>query len=202
MGATIYLSKDVLHFIDYQSFPSITTPPFLTALSQHESKKVTPHTGIKERMPGHWPLQAITKSHTGHSLNWAAHQQWFLILAIALQRWAWKLLVTPYETPDATSYLEMILGLGGPLSKEVLSCVPLAKPPDQKYNSLGVPSITLRGHIAFNSYWENLLAAFPAFTLSSLCLYHTTFKELCQHLFQLLSVVFLHQLNILNITDL
>ena len=176
MGATIYLSKDVLHFIDYQSFPSITTPPFLTALSQHESKGVgqwkpkTSHTGIKERMPGHWPLQAITKSHTGHSLNWAAHQQWFLILAIALQRWAWKLLVTPYETPDATSYLEMILGLGGPLSKEVLSCGPLANPPDQKYNSLGVPSIPLRGHIAFNSYWENLLTAFPTFTLSSLCL--------------------------------
>ena len=30
----------------------------------------------------------------------------------------------------------------------------------------------------------------------------TTLMRLCQHLFQLLSVVFLHQLNILNITDI
>ena len=32
--------------------------------------------------------------------------------------------------------------------------------------------------------------------------YYTILKWLCQHLFQLLSVVFLHQLNILNITDI
>ena len=32
--------------------------------------------------------------------------------------------------------------------------------------------------------------------------YCTTLTDLCQHLFQLLSVVFLHQLNILNITDI
>ena len=32
--------------------------------------------------------------------------------------------------------------------------------------------------------------------------YCTTLTDLCQHLFQLLSVVFLHQLNILNITHI
>ena len=32
--------------------------------------------------------------------------------------------------------------------------------------------------------------------------YYTILKWLCQHLFQLLSVVFLHQLNILNITHI
>ena len=67
----------------------------------------------------------------------------------------------PYET---------IPRLVGPLSKEVLSCVPHASTLRGKYNSLECPSISLRGHIAFNSYWENLLAAFPAFTLSSLCI--------------------------------
>jgi len=36
-------------------------------------------------------------------------------------------------------------------SGDWLSCVPHARPPNQKYNSLGAPSIPLRGHIAFNS---------------------------------------------------
>ena len=43
-------------------------------------------------------------------------------------------------------------------------CVPLAIPPDQNYNSQAAPYVTLRA-IAFNSHRENLLTAFPAFTL-------------------------------------
>jgi len=36
---------------------------------------------------------------------------------------------------------------------------------DQNYNSQGVPHVSLRGHIAFNSHGVNLLTAFPAFRL-------------------------------------
>ena len=44
---------------------------------------------------------------------------------------------------------------------------PLLILPNQKYNPLGAPCITLRCHIDFNSYRENLLSAFTAFTVSS-----------------------------------
>ena len=43
-----------------------------------------------------------------------------------LQRWAWELLVTPYETPAVTLILVVIPRLVYPLSKGELSCVPLA----------------------------------------------------------------------------
>ena len=48
-----------------------------------------------------------------------------------------KLSETPYET---------IPRLVGPLSKEVLSCVPLAYDLRGKYHSVGHPSISLRSH--------------------------------------------------------
>jgi len=69
----------------------------------------------------------------------------------------------------------------------VAGCVPLARSPDQKYNSLGNPHVALRGHIAFNSHGANLLTAFPAFRLlissvdpSQLCTYCTRPSRKCQ----------------------
>ena len=67
---------------------------------------------------------------------------------------------------------------------------PLLIPLDQNYNSQGIPHVSSPRPIAFNSHGANLLAAFPAFTVSTtssfflLCQpimsYNTTLYRICQ----------------------
>ena len=101
---------------------------------------------------------------------------------------SWR--IRPPHQTDIRNQSPVILGLVGLLRRAVASCVPLAIPPNQKYNPWGAPHVTHRCHIAFNSHGENLLAAFPAFTL--LCThsllsrfqimsYSTTSNRFCQH---------------------
>ena len=54
---------------------------------------------------------------------------------------------------DIRNQSPVILGLVGLLLRVVVSSVPLGLPPDQKYDSLGAPHVSYRGHIAFNSTW-------------------------------------------------
>ena len=69
-----------------------------------------------------------------------------------------KLSETPYETPDETSDLVMIPRLVGPLSKEVLSCVPLAVCSTGEISFRRASLYHTPYPIAFNSYRVNLLA--------------------------------------------